>query len=299
MARNKPIPKVEVEQDGAVTTIFSEKPLKLFVTSDVHWDSYFSYRERFIADIEYARQIGALIAIFGDFFDVMQGRFDPRRDMESVRPEYRREAYYDAVVNHTIVDMRPYRYSFLFFGRGNHEDSAKKNANTDVLTRFLDGINTPKHTTYQGGYGGILNFNIGGEITRTKYFHGAGGEAPVTKGVIQTARQAAALRSIDMVFNGHNHNAYYVPICQETVNEHGEHEFKMQHHVRTPGYNMAFGDGGTGWEATRGGVPKPVGGFFVDFNGGPDDILITSRITTPYPLRVEHDIYDGPVFPQE
>ena len=126
-----------------------------------------------------------------------------------------------------------------------------------------------------------------------------GGEAPVTKGVIQTARQAAALRGIDIVFNGHNHNAYHVPIAQETVNEDGKHSFMLQHHVRTPGYNMAFGDGTTGWEASRGGVPKPIGGYFVDLNGGPKDIVITSRLTTPEPIRIEHDIYEGPVYPQE
>ena len=297
--KNKPIPQVEVKQSGAVTTVYSDKPLKLFVTSDVHWDNIFSYRDQFIADIEYARLMGALVLVFGDFFDVMQGRYDPRRDMESVRPEYRKEAYYDAVVEHTIVDFRPYRRSLLFFGRGNHEDSAKKNANTDVLQRFVNGLSTEKNPIYLGGYGGILNFVIQDKLVRTKYFHGSGGEAPVTRGVIQTSRQAVALRGIDLVFNGHNHNAYYVPIAQETVDVEGEHKFMLQHHVRTPGYNMAFGDGTTGWEASRGGVPKPIGGFFVDLNGGPEDILVTSRLTTPKPIRIVHDIYEGPVYPQE
>lgn len=297
--KNKPIPQVEVEQNDAVTTVYSEKPLKLLALSDVHWDSYHCYREQFIRDLEYARQIGALIAIFGDFFDAMQGRFDPRRDMESVRPEYRVQAYYDAIVDQTIKDLRPYRYSLLFMGRGNHEDSVKKNANTDILQRFVDGLNTPKHKTYLGGYGGILNFIIKDKLTRTKYFHGAGGEAPVTKGAIQTNRQAVYLPDFDIVFNGHNHNMYYIPIARERVDTEGTHHFDIQHHLRTPGYHMAYGDGTTGWEVSRGGVPKPMGGFFVDFNGGPEDLVFTSRFSAPKPYRIKHDLYEGPVYPQE
>lgn len=299
MAKNKPIPKVKVEQLGAVTTVYSDKPLKVFATSDVHWDSYYSYREQFISDMEYARKLGALIIIFGDFLDVMQGRYDPRRHMEYVRPEYRREAYYDAVVDCTIRDMRPYRNSILFFAHGNHEDAAKKNAGTDVLHRLIEGLNTPNHTIYEGGYGGILNFIINEKVNKTKYFHGAGGEAPVTKGVIQTNRQAAVLNGFDIVFNGHNHNAYHVPIAQETVDNDGIHRFMLQHHIRTPGYSMAFGDGSEGWEVTRGGVPKPIGGYFVDFNGDPKDLVITSRLSTPIPIRIKFDLYDGPIYPEE
>lgn len=300
MSRNKPIPTVGVSQEGAVTQVNSDGPLKILFTSDVHFDSPHCNRDQFFADLDYAKQIGALVVIVGDFFDAMQGRFDPRRDMQSIRPEYRTEAYYDAIVEDAVRQLKPWRRSILMATPGNHELSVLKNANTDIMTRFVRGLSIPTHTIYSGGYGGIINLQANGMWFPTKYFHGAGGEAPVTKGVIQTNRQATYLANFVLVINGHNHNAYYLPIVRETVNEQGTHKFITQHHVRTPGYMQSYGDGTAGWEVTRGGVPKPIGSFVIEFGVSEErPMLITPHITVPIPHSSEVDIYDGPVYPQE
>jgi len=297
MAKNKPIPTPEVTSDGAVTKVVDDKPLLVYFTSDVHFDSPFCYRDRFYEDLEYAKKLGALIWITGDFFDAMQGRFDPRRDMDYLRPEYRRNDYYDIIVDDAVRLMRPWRRNILGISFGNHEGAVLKNANTDILSRFIKELSIPTHQIVRGGYGGIISFDINGYEYPSKYFHGAGGEAPVTKGVIQTARQAAALDGFVLVLNGHNHNQYHVPISRETFID-GEHKFITQHHVRTPGYAMTFADGTSGWEATRGGVPKPIGGYFIEFGIG-EDLVVTSRTTSPTPIKPVMDIYDGPEYPQE
>ena len=98
---------------------------------------------------------------------------------------------------------------------------------------------------------------------RVKYFHGAGGEAPVTRGVIQTARQAVYLPDANVVLNGHNHQQYIIPIARERLSNKGVHYSDIQHHVRIPGYKQDYGDGSKGWNVERGGVPKPIGAVWM------------------------------------
>ncbi len=123
-----------------------------------------------------------------------------------------------------------------------------------------------------GGYGGWVRFMFNmsdGKSTgprsslRVKYFHGSGGEAPVTRGVIQTARQAVYLPDANVVINGHNHSQYIIPIARERLSNKGVHYSDIQSHVRIPGYKQGYGDGSRGWEVERGGVPKPIGAVWM------------------------------------
>ena len=151
-----------------------------------------------------------------------------------------------------------------------------------------------------------MNGRFEGTI-RVKYFHGAGGEAPVTRGAIQTNRQAVYLPDADLVINGHSHNAYWIPITRERLSNKGAHYFDTQHHVRTPGYMQSYGDGSTGWEVTRGGVPKPMGGCFVIVNNqgvkmkseSHDNIEVYPIIHNPTAISPVVDLFSGVVFPQE
>lgn len=289
--------KLIVEQEGAVTKIAGKKGFRFFVTSDVHFDSIHCNRSQFFKDLNFAVEHDARIFIIGDFFDAMQGRFDPRRDMSKVRPEYRYEDYYDRIVKDAIEKLKPYSANLMLFTDGNHEASVLKNANTDLTGRLVDGLSRAKTPVYRGGYGGILLLNDGGYITPAKYFHGSGGEAPVTRGAIQTNRQAVFLPDFKIILNGHSHHSYWIPIVRERVSDSGAHYFDIQHHVRTPGYQMSYGDGSTGWEVTRGGVPKPIGSTMLDINQ--NDILVTPLIRAPKPIEVANNIYDGEEYPQD
>jgi hypothetical protein len=240
---------------------------------------------------------------FGDLFDAMNGRFDPRRDMSMLRPEYRRADYYDYVVEDVYNNLKKYKDNILIITPGNHELSVLKNANTflsDRLTKMLGCLH--------GGYGGWLKIQLNVKGYRgavnIKYFHGAGGEAPVTRGAIQTNRQAVYLPDADIVVNGHSHNAYWIPIQRERLTEKGVQYFDTQQHIRTPGYMASYGDGTTGWEVTRGGVPKPLGGCFVTIKrvGNSDKqcpIEVQPRIHNPIPVSPVNDVFQGMVFPQE
>jgi hypothetical protein len=246
-----------------------------------------------------AIKMDAEILIIGDLFDAMQGRFDPRRDMSHLRPEYRRPDYYDYILKDTAKQLEPYADRIAMITNGNHELSVLKNANTDLIARLVEDLNNKNqsHTIKVGGYGGIILMAYDEFVCPIKYFHGSGGEAPVTRGAIQTNRQAVFLPDFQVILNGHSHNSYWIPIARERVTNDGRHYFDMQHHVRTPGYNMAYGDGSGGWEVTRGGVPKPVGGamlFFID-----NEVLCTPMVHAPKAISPVEDLYNGLIFPQE
>lgn len=286
-----------VSQKGAVTTISRDSGFTILVMSDIHFDSVNCNRTQFFEDLDIGIRAGAKIVFVGDFFDAMNGRFDPRRDMSHLRPEYRREDYYDYIIKDSAKFLEPYSKNILMIADGNHELSVLKNANTDPTGRLIEKLSTEDHIIFRGGYGGIILFKQGDYITPAKYFHGSGGEAPVTRGAIQTSRQAVFLPDFQIVLNGHSHHMYWIPVVRERVNDSGNHYFDIQHHVRTPGYKMDYADGSGGWEVTRGGVPKPIGSFILDIRAG--EVMPTPLIHSPKAFGPVADLYNGIIFPQE
>ena len=134
----------------------------------------------------------------------------------------------------------------------------------DNATDIKDSTIKTNHVIQAGGYGGWIRFcfsNNDGKSNRSsmklKYFHGSGGDAPVTRGAIQTARQAVYLDA-DVILNGHNHNSYHIPISREHLSDSGNVVFDIMDFIRTPGYNCGYGDGNNGWEAEKM-PPKPIG----------------------------------------
>lgn len=253
----------------------------LFVSSDLHIDSIGCNRDIMLADLEEAKKRDAEILLFGDIFDAMQGRFDPRRSLDDLRPEYRRSDYYDFVVKDVAEILKPYAEHILLITPGNHETAVLKNASLSLIDRLVYTMNLEYGAhILQGGYGGWARFlfHNGAHGKRTsvklKYHHGFGGDAPVTRGVIHTNRQSVYIKNADIVVNGHNHNAYYVPIVSESLSDLGKVVFSTTHHVRTPGYKQDYGDGSKGWAVEKGMVPKPLGGAFIGI-----EIVTGGRVT--------------------
>jgi hypothetical protein len=112
-------------------------------------------------------------------------------------------------------------------------------------------------------------FSINGTTRQSinlKMMHGSGGSAPVTKGVIDTARQGPWLPDADIVWNGHNHQGYIVPIARERLTASGRVSTDIVWHVRTPGYKREWGDGTSGFAVERlKGGPSPLGAVWLHF----------------------------------
>lgn len=301
MSRNNKLDtSLHMEVDGAVTTmkvggIGAGWEQWILFMSDNHHDSIFCERELEKMHLEEAKRRKAWIMIFGDYFDAMQGRFDPRRSMDELRPEYRRDNYYDFVVQDSVNYLKSYANNLKIISPGNHELAVLKNANTNLSDRLVYELRKEGSDVIHGGYGGWVKFlfDVSGAVQsfNLKYFHGSGGEAPVTRGAIQTNRQAVYLPDADIIVNGHSHNAYYIPISRERITTHGQQYMDIQHHVRVPGYKNAYGNGKNGWEVTRGGVPKPVGAIWMrmyfDYS---DTLLIKGNKTGTMRLQFIPDI---------
>jgi hypothetical protein len=255
----------------------------------------------------------ARIYIYGDFFDAMQGRFDPRRSMAELRPEYRRDDYYDFVVDDAAAWLEDYAPMIDLLSDGNHELAVLKNANINLMDRLARELRrgSKKSTAVHGGFGGWVRymFNLSDGVCtgprtsiKVRYYHGAsaGGDAPVTKGVIQTNRQAVYLPDANIVINGHNHNAYYVPIQRERISNKGVQYFDIQHHIRIPGYKQSYADGTSGWDVTRGSPPKPIGAFWVRLYVDTDKTMkvqVVPEIDSPVPVSISGtDVYSGAVY---
>lgn len=297
-------------QRGPVTTLQFDVSAGweqwILFQSDNHHDAITCNQELEKAHLDEALRRDAWIVQCGDFMDAMQGKFDKRRDYDYLRPELRTERYYDALVEYCADFLRPYAGNILVMADGNHEQAVLKNSNTNLPDRLIAQLNRDTNSgIVHGGYGGWIRllFEKGGNpcgSVKIRYFHGAGGEAPVTRGVIQTNRQAVYLPDADIVVNGHSHNSYYVPISRERCGGKGNVYFDVQHHVRVPGYNQSYGDGSHGWEVTRGGVPKPIGCAWAkltfDATRNYLDISIQSDIRGADPVDVATGAYAGRVF---
>lgn len=244
--------------------------------SDAHWDNPYCLREQLKCDLDKARHKGARILINGDFFCLMQGKYDPRRSKKNIRPEHNKANYLDAVIEDAVEWWSPYADLIDFIGYGNHETAIIKNCETDPLQRFVDLLNFKNKTNVQvGGYGGwyIVKFNrtSGGTLGtrgsyKIKYHHGWGGGGPVTKGTIQNNRLQTYVEGADMFWMGHVHEDYELTYTLETLNQRFEVKHKEILHVRTPSYKEEYEDGYGDFHVERGRPPKPVGGRWLDLH---------------------------------
>jgi hypothetical protein len=236
------------------------------LSSDRHHDSVHCDRAAEKKHLDEALKKEAIILDAGDLFDAMQGKFDPRRSMDDLRPEYRREDYYDFVVKDLADFYQPYAKNWALFGLGNHETAVLRNANTHLADRLVYELNNRGCTnSFLGGFGGWVRFMFDndGNGPRTsltmKYHHsGFANNAPVSKGLIGVNRQAVFLRDADIVLNGHNHENYYMAQVQEGLTHEGAVTRSYVHFIRTPGYKQSWGEASYGFDVEKL-SPKPIG----------------------------------------
>jgi hypothetical protein len=234
--------------------------------------------------LDKALERNALIIDGGDLFDAMQGKYDPRRSYSGLRPEYKVDTYLDAIVQDAADFYAPYAKNILLLGRGNHDQGIIKNNGVDLISNLAFSLNGRKGANVTaGGYGGWVRFMFTIQKTRRtslnlKYFHGAGGGGPVTRGVIQTNRQAVYLPDADIVMNGHTHDAWLMPISRERLTDGGVVCQDLSWYVRTPTYATDYGDGTGGWHVETWKPPKPKGCAWVKLSFDENKIRVHAEM---------------------
>lgn len=232
--------------------------------SDVHIDNPHCDRDLWTRHLDEAKARHAPVLDCGDFHCVMQSRGDRRRSRKGVRSEHEDHGYLDKVLNESTELLMPYKHLVTLRGLGNHETAVRTHCDTDLTERLAERLRMKGGIARAGGFSGYVVFRVtghGGDIRAIKlwYFHGSGGGGPVTRGVIQTNRQAVFVSDADIVWNGHTHDSWHVPIPRVRLSSHDEIIQTRQVHVRTPGYKDEYGTGMDGWHVERGGAPKPLG----------------------------------------
>jgi len=244
------------------------------LSSDRHHDSADCNRELELEHLDLVKKRGGHVLDFGDLFDVMQGKYDPRRSYPEMRPEYLKAmiaediGYLDVVVRDAAEFYKPYADRFLLIAQGNHETAIRSHNDTDLVERLVYKLNEGGAQVNKGAYGGGVRFNfvIGKtqcESINLKYFHGSGGGGPVTKGTIQSNRQAVFLPDANIVVNGHIHESWVLSLMRERLSDRGTISQDVQYHVRTATYKNDYGDGSGNWHVERGAAPKPMGAVWM------------------------------------
>ena len=63
----------------------NQEEATIMLSSDWHYDSKCCDLELLTKHLKIAEEANAIVLVAGDMLDVMQGRHDPRRDMESLK----------------------------------------------------------------------------------------------------------------------------------------------------------------------------------------------------------------------
>ena len=249
--------------------IVESNKFKIAMLSDLHWDNPKCDRDLLKKHLDYCLKNEIPVMINGDFFCLMQGRGDNRRNKNDIRPEHNNATYLDSVVNTAVEWFKPYAQILTVIGYGNHETAIIKWQESDLLARFVHLLNHEAGTNVQlGGYGGWLNIRMTHKNRNTafniKYFHGSGGGGIVTKGHINLSRALQMYEGFDCFTMGHIHENTSRTDARETIKRTPKYGAKLHHHevhlMVTGCYKEEFQDGFGGWHVERGAPIKPLGG---------------------------------------
>ncbi len=262
----------------------------LLLTADRHWDNPKSDWKMQKRHLDEAVARDALIVDAGDFFCLMQGKYDPRGSKADLRPEHQVEAYSDSIIDTAVEFFAPYAKNFLVIGRGNHEVNFLKRHETDMTRRFVTALNAAGGASVEaGGVRGWVRFGFRTPGNRFAppvnlyWHHGYGGGGPVTKNVIQANRMSVYLPDADMVALGHVHEYWHLPIQRARLTRAGREYRSVTDFIQLPTYKEEFFGTDEGWHHDTGKPPKPLGAAWVRLHYQYDPVLeggIVSRDVT-------------------
>lgn len=246
-----------------------------FFCGDQHFDSTHCDRQLLTRDFEKCIERQAIIFSVGDWYDVMCGRHDPRGTKSELRPEYLKSDYFASITEDSSNFLKRYAKNIAVMIHGNHETSCIKNNEYDITRATVNLTNAhAKSKIMAGEYEEFVRLSFvppkNNKCKEMKYskmiymYHGSGGAAPVTGGVIDNQRTAEYVRS-DFIHMGHTHTTYVDARTYWEPTNKGNILEKTQHFLRTGSYKKSREPGTTTWETVKNIKPKRRGGIWVRF----------------------------------
>jgi len=228
-----------------ISPLKSGIPTKLGLFSDIHFDSPDCDKPLLKKHLDYCLNDHRYILVGGDFFDAILLK-DKKRAVNHLMEQGDNQL--NVKLEEAAHFLDPYKDLIIFFGRGNHEESILKYNGFDLLqmlTTLLNAANK-NHQIQYGNYSNFLRFNWtkgngGKSILHYDIYqhHGAGANAPVSKGAIDFNRILHGVDT-DLVWVGHKHNSLTLasdPIMSITPS--GEVKMKNRQAIMTPSYQKA------------------------------------------------------------
>ena len=256
------------------TLVEAGEKIETLQLSDVHYDSKECDRELLDKHLREAEKRGALVFINGDWFDLMQGKKDPRGSYSSLRPEYKGANYLDLVIQESADYLSKFDLQYII-GRGNHETNITERMHHDPIASLAMLMRMQGKEVTDVGYDGYICYRLRKSTTvasTLQYFHhGYGGAAPRSKGVLNADLNQAAYPDADIYTTGHTHNKTYLPLIAERVSKNtGVIKRSVCHHIQTGSYKKLSD---MGWAKEKGFKATPMGGWWMDI-----ELFLTNKV---------------------
>lgn len=242
---------------------------EFLMLSDVHFDSPYCDRKLLETLLNQAKEKNAPIVIFGDWYDAMQSKNDPRREKDELMEEYKSSQYLDRLVMSSADFLLPYRELIVLVGEGNHDADIRRKLESDLIWRLSRELGV-----MHMGYAGFVVFQFSNAKSgshRAKkelfYHHGSGGGGEVTKGTMRAQRQAA-WATADIYVGGHIHESWRMSQKRLRLSTSNKPIVTDMLHVCIPALKDEFRLR-QGFHIMKGRPPKPIGAFWLRFYDNP------------------------------
>jgi hypothetical protein len=259
-----------------------DQPHWRFLCSDLHLGSPNVAVKRLKGDLDLARQANARIWINGDVFDAIS-RTDKRSDAAVLVPELRgKKDLLQSTVVYAAGILEPYADLIDWIGIGNHEETWVKWHEFDPVAGLIGSLNSTlarQGSAHQIRHGGICGwvrtwFDVAFGTAAcpaahtTYYFHGAGGDSPVTLGTIDMNRKEVAFHC-DLLWFGHKHNRLVKDSVQLELSQTGIVRERHRKAIQTGSYYRNYAQQGQAnaldysYAESHHAAPKSLGGRFL------------------------------------
>ena len=240
---------------------------KILLLSDLHWDSAHCRLSELKSTMDKALKDNSPVFIFGDLFDAMQGKWDPRSSQTVLRPEHRGGNYLDLLVDTAVEWFKPYKSVLALVTYGNHETAILKRHEVDLIQRFVGAMRSLGSPVIAGPYWGFCliqglfkkSNNSADVVKRLAWHHGYGGGGEITRGLIDSSRTRSQYDA-DIYVSGHIHRRNVDENVVTRVSSRGLVYTQPQLFVRC----SCWKDETDGYHVEKGRAARPIGGWWAE-----------------------------------
>lgn len=255
---------------------------------DLHLGNVRCREARIRADLEEARSLNARILLIGDIYDAILTKDHKRFALTVLKPFLQeRQDLLNAVVEYGVSFLEPYADLIDVMGYGNHEAAVLKHHNFDLIKdtvgRLNEGLRRKgnDHRIAAGGYTGYVQYRVPSSTAKPEfkrslnvlYNHGGGGDAPVTKGILDISRKTVNW-DYDLYVYGHKHHSIIVNDVKIRLTGKGVLQIRTVKAVQCGSYFQNYDidaePGAFPFTESQNHAPKPIGSPIVRFKFSTD-----------------------------